>query len=192
MRGELPTGQKLSRTGRDSQVPALAQPGQGVLRYGGPIRVSFLVTGSARLDHYRKGGDSLQGRYHYYRLHPVTLGELGADGTSDDLEQSDAIRRFSGTSFRRRRADLAPVATRESIPGRLRRPARPRERPRSRTCRTTRRGVTGTCRFAALGAEPAGGSPGRPRDRRALVAHPREPLHVFPHSHRSAPRESAP
>ena len=50
-------------------------------------RVSFLVTGSARLDHYRKGGDSLQGRYHYYRLHPVTLGELGADATSDDLEQ---------------------------------------------------------------------------------------------------------
>jgi predicted AAA+ superfamily ATPase len=26
--------------------------------------VSFLVTGSARLDYYRKGGDSLQGRYH--------------------------------------------------------------------------------------------------------------------------------
>ncbi len=26
---------------------------------------SALVVGSARLDHYRKGGDSLQGRYHY-------------------------------------------------------------------------------------------------------------------------------
>jgi predicted AAA+ superfamily ATPase len=36
----------------------------------------FLVTGSARLDLYRKGGDSLQGRYHYYRLHPFTLAEL--------------------------------------------------------------------------------------------------------------------
>lgn len=36
----------------------------------------FLVTGSARLDYYRKGGDSLQGRYHYYRLHPFSLGEL--------------------------------------------------------------------------------------------------------------------
>ena len=36
----------------------------------------FLVTGSARLDHYRRGGDSLQGRYHYYRLHPLSLGEL--------------------------------------------------------------------------------------------------------------------
>ena len=37
--------------------------------------ISFLVTGSARLDYYRKGGDSLQGRYHYYRLHPFTLLE---------------------------------------------------------------------------------------------------------------------
>lgn len=36
----------------------------------------FMVTGSARLDVYRKGGDSLQGRYHYYRLHPLSLAEL--------------------------------------------------------------------------------------------------------------------
>ncbi|MEK6700243.1 MAG: AAA family ATPase [Nitrospirota bacterium] len=36
---------------------------------------TFLVTGSARLDLYRRGGDSLQGRYHYYRLHPFTLAE---------------------------------------------------------------------------------------------------------------------
>jgi len=36
----------------------------------------FLVTGSARLDIYRRGGDSLQGRYHYYRLHPFSLAEL--------------------------------------------------------------------------------------------------------------------
>ena len=36
----------------------------------------FLVTGSARLDVYRRGGDSLLGRYHYWRLHPFTLFEL--------------------------------------------------------------------------------------------------------------------
>lgn len=36
----------------------------------------FLVTGSARLDIYRRGGDSLLGRYHYWRLHPFTLSEL--------------------------------------------------------------------------------------------------------------------
>lgn len=38
---------------------------------------SFLVTGSARLEIYRRGGDSLQGRYHPYRLHPVSLTEAG-------------------------------------------------------------------------------------------------------------------
>ncbi len=36
----------------------------------------FLITGSARLDLYRKGSDSLQGRYHYYRLHPFSIAEL--------------------------------------------------------------------------------------------------------------------
>ncbi|MBI3293286.1 MAG: ATP-binding protein [Deltaproteobacteria bacterium] len=35
----------------------------------------ILVTGSARLDVYRRGGDSLQGRYHHWRLHPFTLDE---------------------------------------------------------------------------------------------------------------------
>ena len=37
---------------------------------------SFLITGSARLDVYRRGGDSLMGRYHYWRLHPFTLDEI--------------------------------------------------------------------------------------------------------------------
>jgi len=35
----------------------------------------FLVTGSARLDLYRRGADSLQGRYHHYRLHPFSYRE---------------------------------------------------------------------------------------------------------------------
>jgi len=39
-------------------------------------KYKFLVTGSARLDLYRKGGDSLLGRYRYLRLHPLTLKEL--------------------------------------------------------------------------------------------------------------------
>jgi predicted AAA+ superfamily ATPase len=34
------------------------------------------VTGSARLDFYRFGGDSLQGRYHLLRLHPLSAAEL--------------------------------------------------------------------------------------------------------------------
>ena len=39
-------------------------------------RHRFLITGSARLNIYRKGGDSLQGRYHYYTLHPFSLAEM--------------------------------------------------------------------------------------------------------------------
>jgi uncharacterized protein len=38
-------------------------------------KVQFIVTGSARLDYYRKSGDSLQGRYFPYRLHPFSLNE---------------------------------------------------------------------------------------------------------------------
>jgi predicted AAA+ superfamily ATPase len=39
----------------------------------------ILVTGSARLDLYRHGGDSLQGRYHLLRLHPLSSAELGLE-----------------------------------------------------------------------------------------------------------------
>ena len=42
------------------------------------------VTGSARLDVYKRGGDSLMGRYFPYRIHPLTVGELA--GTAIDLE----------------------------------------------------------------------------------------------------------
>ncbi len=41
-----------------------------------PAQQEYLVTGSARLDVYRRGGDSLMGRYHYWRLHPLTIDEL--------------------------------------------------------------------------------------------------------------------
>ena len=37
---------------------------------------SLLVTGSARLNAFRKMGDSLAGRHFYYRLHPFDLKEL--------------------------------------------------------------------------------------------------------------------
>jgi predicted AAA+ superfamily ATPase len=46
----------------------------------------ILVTGSARLDFYRFGGDSLQGRYHFLRLHPFSVAELGLR-TPADLQQ---------------------------------------------------------------------------------------------------------
>ncbi len=43
----------------------------------------ILVTGSARLDWYRYSGDSLQGRYHLLRLHPLSAAELGLESTAD-------------------------------------------------------------------------------------------------------------
>jgi len=55
---------------------------------------SFLVTGSARLDVYRRGGDSLMGRYHYWRLHPFTLDEI-PEGISSK-QAFDRLMAFGG------------------------------------------------------------------------------------------------
>jgi hypothetical protein len=46
----------------------------------------ILVTGSARLEFYRRGGDSLQGRYHLLRLHPLSAAELGLR-TAKELQE---------------------------------------------------------------------------------------------------------
>ncbi|MBU4458152.1 MAG: AAA family ATPase [Candidatus Omnitrophica bacterium] len=40
-------------------------------------KAHIIVTGSSRLDVYKKGGDSLMGRYFPYRLHQLSLAELG-------------------------------------------------------------------------------------------------------------------
>ncbi|MFH1753190.1 MAG: ATP-binding protein [Candidatus Omnitrophota bacterium] len=40
-------------------------------------RVKIIITGSSRLDVYKRGGDSLMGRYFPYRLHQLSLAELG-------------------------------------------------------------------------------------------------------------------
>ena len=50
---------------------------------GRPDRQRLLVTGSARLDFYRFGGDSLQGRYHLLRMHPLSVAELGITSNAD-------------------------------------------------------------------------------------------------------------
>ena len=42
--------------------------------YGDQAR--FIVTGSARLDVFKAGGDSLMGRYFGYRMHPLSVAEL--------------------------------------------------------------------------------------------------------------------
>jgi len=53
--------------------------------------VDFLVTGSARLAVYRKGSDSLLGRYFAFRLHPLSLVELDRPSTPDPDTAIDRI-----------------------------------------------------------------------------------------------------
>lgn len=43
---------------------------------GWGARCRILVTGSSRLDVFRRAGDSLVGRYFQYRIHPFSVGEL--------------------------------------------------------------------------------------------------------------------
>ena len=92
LRAELPSEQSLIVLDEIHKFPRWRNLVKGLYDTEGD-HVSFLVTGSARLDHYRKGGDSLQGRYHYYRLHPFTLGELEASATHSDVQ---ALLQFGG------------------------------------------------------------------------------------------------
>jgi hypothetical protein len=43
-------------------------------------RAHLLVTGSSRMDIFRRGGDSLMGRYLLYRMHPWSVGECFRTG----------------------------------------------------------------------------------------------------------------
>lgn len=56
-------------------------------------RRKYLVTGSARLDLYRRGGDALTGRYYFYQLHPFSLRELDKDCKKDTV---NALLKFGG------------------------------------------------------------------------------------------------
>jgi uncharacterized protein len=57
-------------------------------------RHQILVTGSAQLDVYRDGGDSMLGRYHHWRLHPFSLDELPSGMTP--RAALDRLLRFGG------------------------------------------------------------------------------------------------
>ncbi len=50
-------------------------------------RTRILVTGSSRLDAYRRGGDSLMGRYFLYRMHPFSVAEV----LHDELPDAETI-----------------------------------------------------------------------------------------------------
>ena len=84
LKGELPGSQKLIILDEIHKFSRWRNLVKGFYDTN-KSEVSFIVTGSARLDYYRKGGDSLQGRYHYYRLHPFSLMELNTNPTIDDF-----------------------------------------------------------------------------------------------------------
>ena len=46
--------------------------------YGDNRKLKIAVTGSARLDIYKRGGDSMMGRYFPYRIHPLSAGEVAS------------------------------------------------------------------------------------------------------------------
>jgi predicted AAA+ superfamily ATPase len=56
----------------------------------------FLVSGSGRLDLYRKGGDSLAGRYYMLHLWPLTLAELHHTSVTFEDFRSDPVRPHTG------------------------------------------------------------------------------------------------
>jgi len=61
------------------------------------IPPSILVTGSARLDTYKKVGDSLAGRFFQFRLHPLDLKEICTYLKPDDPEaELDKLLSFGG------------------------------------------------------------------------------------------------
>lgn len=58
-------------------------------------RSRLIVTGSSRLDIYRRGGDSLMGRYLLYRMHPFTVGEIVDQRLPDEERIVRAPRRIA-------------------------------------------------------------------------------------------------
>lgn len=68
-------------------------------------KLDVLVTGSSKLNIFRRGGDSLMGRYFLYRVHPLSVAELLRVDISSDLlsvprkiknAHWDALYRFGG------------------------------------------------------------------------------------------------
>jgi predicted AAA+ superfamily ATPase len=77
----------------------------------------ILVTGSARLDYYRYGGDSLQGRYHTLRLHPFSAAELDMRGRRTGSISCSRWAAFRSRFCRDRGGSAALVARVSSAPG---------------------------------------------------------------------------
>jgi predicted AAA+ superfamily ATPase len=71
-----------------------------------PEALRILVTGSARMDVFKAGGDSLMGRYFPYRMHPLSVAEISNPGLPEapicseprrvDEAAFEALLRFGG------------------------------------------------------------------------------------------------
>jgi predicted AAA+ superfamily ATPase len=92
LRGEVPAGQPLVLLDEVHKFARWRNLLKGLYDTRKSTQ-SILVIGSARLDYYRKGGDSLQGRYHYYRLHPFSLREVDRNA---DRATVNLLLRFGG------------------------------------------------------------------------------------------------
>jgi predicted AAA+ superfamily ATPase len=60
--------------------------------------LKIIVTGSVKLNTYKKGGDSLLGRYFHFRLHPFSLGELTQGKKFDALDILDHLQHLQFNS----------------------------------------------------------------------------------------------
>jgi predicted AAA+ superfamily ATPase len=60
------------------------------------ITPHLLVTGSARLDTYRKGGESMAGRFFRYRLHPLTVREISTYLDENPKTSLDKLLKLGG------------------------------------------------------------------------------------------------
>ena len=75
LQGAWPTGADLIVLDEYHKYPKWKNWLKGEYDTAEPAR-RFVLTGSARLNVYRRGGDSLQGRYHYHTLFPFSVAEL--------------------------------------------------------------------------------------------------------------------
>ena len=62
-------------------------------------RLRIIVTGSSRMDVYRRGGDSLMGRYFLYRMHPFSVAETLTQEIPDEKRIIRQPKKISPTNF---------------------------------------------------------------------------------------------
>ena len=62
-------------------------------------QVRIIVTGSSRMETYRRGGDSLMGRYFLYRMHPFSVAEVLDQDLPDPKRIVRSPERIKATDF---------------------------------------------------------------------------------------------